>query len=63
MDDAGAALRCIAADMGAGQAEPLAQKVDQEHMRRHISRHAAAIHLQKQFRHTSFLPVRAVIVM
>ena len=51
MDDAGAALRGVAADMGAGQAEILAQEMDEQRSVLDIGRHSFAVHRQFDGRH------------
>ena len=46
MHDAGAALRGVAADMGAGQPQVLAQELHQQRARVDIGRHRIAVHGQ-----------------
>ena len=45
VDHAGAALAGVAADMGAGEAEMLAQELDQERARLDLARHRLAVDL------------------
>ena len=56
MDDAGAALAGVAADMGAGQVEIFAQEMDQERPVFDVDRDGLAVHRQFDCRHASFLP-------
>ncbi len=53
MHDAGAALRGVAADMGAGQAQILAQKLHQQGAGVDIGVDGAAVHDQGDFGHTA----------
>jgi hypothetical protein len=68
MHDAGAALRGIATDMGAGQAQVFAQKLHQQRPWIDVRVHGIAVHDQGDFRHSelfhrhcSILPRSAVI--
>jgi len=54
MDDAGAALRGIAADMGAGQLQALAQEVDEQRAVLDGGRHVPAVHLHRDVGHPLF---------
>ena len=56
MDDAGATLAGIAADMRAGQPEMVPQQMDQQRPALDISRRRFAVHPQFACRHASFLP-------
>ena len=47
MDDAGAALAGVAADMRAGQAEVLAQILDQQRARIDVRRRGLAVHIME----------------
>jgi hypothetical protein len=46
VDDAGTTLRCVAADMGPGQAKMLAQELDEQRARIDLTRHRIAVHDQ-----------------
>jgi hypothetical protein len=50
---AGAALRGVAADVGAGQAQVLADEFDEQGLGRHVARHVAAVDLQREQGHVS----------
>ena len=51
MDDAGAALAGVAADMGAGQIQMIAQEMDQQSAVFDVSRDCLAVHCQFDCRH------------
>jgi hypothetical protein len=51
MHDAGAALAGIAADMGAGEIEVIAQEMDEQRPILHVDRDGPAVHRQRDFRH------------
>src|SRR5271163_241716 len=55
MDDAGAALRRVAADMGAGQAQVLAQELDEQRSRIEIGRHMPAVYRHRDMNHSHIL--------
>ncbi len=57
MHDAGAALAGIAADMGAGQVEMLAQQMDQQRSVFDVDRDRLAVHCQFDCRHVCSLPM------
>src|SRR5437868_615645 len=56
MDDAGAALAGIAADMGAGEAQMFAQELDQQGAGFDITAHRLAIHCHGNCWHRFLLP-------
>jgi len=56
MHDTGAALAGIAADMGAGEVEILAQDMDQQRPVLDFDRDGLAVHRQFDCRHVLFLP-------
>ena len=57
MDDAGAALAGVAADMGAGQTQVFAQEMDQQGPVLDLGRDGFAVHRQFDCRHASLLPM------
>ena len=56
VDDAGAALGGVAADVGAGEAQALAEELDEEGPAFHLAGHRATVHGHGDFWH-GFLPV------
>jgi AMMECR1 domain-containing protein len=56
MDDAGPALAGVAADMGAGQVQMVAQEMDEEGSVLHLGRDGLAVHRQFDCRHAWYLP-------
>ena len=57
MDDAGAALAGVAADMGAGQVQIFAQEMDEEGPVLDLGRDGLAVHRQFDCRHAWYLPM------
>src|SRR2546421_123199 len=57
MDDAGAALAGVAADMGAGQVQMVAQEMDEKGPVFDLSRDGLAVHGQFDCRHAWYLPM------
>jgi len=55
MDDTGAALRRVAPDMGAGQAQILAQELDEQRPRIDIGRRRAAVYRHRDMNHSHIL--------
>jgi hypothetical protein len=56
MDDAGAALAGVAADMRAGQAQLFAQQLDQQRARFDLDLVLSAVHRQRDLRHFASPP-------
>ena len=56
MDDAGAALRGVAADMRAGQAQVFAQELNQQRARINIGGNGLAVHRHRNLHHSRFPP-------
>jgi hypothetical protein len=54
--DTGAALRCVAADMRAGQAKFFPQKFSEQHIGLRFGPYRLAIHFERNFRHRCFPP-------
>ena len=63
MDDTGAALAGVAADMGAGQVEMIAQQMDKESPILKIGRDTLAVHGQFDCRHVWFLPMAFLLAL
>jgi hypothetical protein len=57
MDDAGPALAGIAADMGASQAELVAQELDEQRAAFDLAAHGLSVHFHGNCWHFEFLPL------
>jgi hypothetical protein len=55
MDDAGPALRRVASDMSAGQAQILPQELDKQRPRIDIRRRSAAVYRHRDMNHSDIL--------